>query len=118
MALFGSKYIACGDRFRCWLTLAAAERPQHCALVEFFFAQSKSTIILGLLSKFGEIISTLGHYMTDSLSFEIYSSYIGFTQYHRGAFTKIEIFFERILGWPQNFTEIRQIGKYEKSKKL
>ena len=53
---------------------------------EFFFAQSKSTVILGILTKFGEIITTLAHFMADSLLTEIYSNYIGFTQFRRGSF--------------------------------
>ena len=48
---------------------------------DIFLAHPKITIILGILTKFGEIITTLAHFMADSFSYEIDCDYIGFTYF-------------------------------------
>ena len=63
-----------------------------------------------LLTKFGVISMTTAHFMNDSIFFEIYWIYVGFADFKVPTFTKTSIFFERMLFWPWNFTEKRQIG--------
>ena len=48
---------------------------------ELFLSESKNTIILCLLTKFGVIIITFDRFMTDFRFLEMYIKYIGFTQF-------------------------------------
>ena len=84
--------------------------------IDFRNSHSKSITILCLLTKFGVISMTTAHFMDDSILFEIYGKYIGFVDFKVPTFTKTSIFFERMLLWPWNFTEKRQIGYTKKWK--
>ena len=64
---------------------------------DLFLAHPKISIILGIMTKFGEIITTLAHFMADSFSYEIYCDYIGFTLFRRMSFAKIAMFSKRIV---------------------
>ena len=64
-----------------------------------FFAHWKSITILCLLTNFGDISMTTAHFMDDLILFEIYGKYIGFSDFKVPTFTKILIFFERMLLW-------------------
>ena len=81
-----------------------------------FCSHSKSITILCLLTKFGVISTSTAHFMNDLILFEIYGNYIGFADFEVPTFTKTSIFFERMLIWPWNLTEKRQIGYSKKWK--
>ena len=79
-----------------------------------FCTHSKSITILCLLTKFSVISTSTAHFLDDLILFEIYGNYIGFADFEVPTFTKTSIFFERMLVWPWNFTEKRQIGNSKK----
>ena len=102
--------------FYCLQTIENNRKSMGTIDFRIFFTHSKSITILCLLNKFGVFRMTTAHFMDDLLLFEIYGNYIGFADFEVPTFTKTSLFFERMLVWPWNFTEKRQIGYSKKLK--